>query len=576
MRPATVVAPPMQRGSLFLDGHKRHAEEQLAFHEKYHDRMARLVGGGYGGGGGVDTAATGRSGPHGTFCEQSPDYWVEYARRLEQMGVPRSGDGSLRRKTTLPMTSSPPRGSSNSPRGLPPPLTRQWGGSSAAKSPTRVPEESVLQRLDWLAQEKSEPDNSDVIDLLREVEDVLVREENRKHDELHVSASSQPTGAASSEWFGVSRVHDPGRPMGVSPAPPPFIPPTSFTTETHHTSYPHTAPPPPPATTPTAHPSFQHMTQGATSNDPPGVANWSRMSNHQQMEWYRVYYAWMMYYAQYYGAVLASQQQQQYLQPPQKSTSKDVNKQKTSLKELSRESKELAGEVKRLKKNFWTHVTPKKSLHSCPVAPRETQSRRQRHLPASYAEGGNDTLYRSDHGCSYLCADPTSPPPPQPVAAATCSKMRPCSKTPQCGEVFNGRCGSSNSVSLSDAPERCGGTVDGRQADYPWLPPRLRTSDPPHRGNGRQATERDISWLYKYEESETEEKSHTTTEEGAGSHHRGNVVKFDSQDTEEGEEAYARPRWNNTRHQTRQQEQRLSVYERNRRELEQEHPPWRF
>ncbi|ESS68385.1 hypothetical protein TCDM_02760 [Trypanosoma cruzi Dm28c] len=578
MRSMGAAAPPMQHGALLFHGHSRSAEEQLAFHDKYHDRMARFTGGGTG----DKYALRGRDESNGEFRGQAPDYWAEYARKLENLGLPRGGVGVSHVEFEAETKSPPPRGTLDFP-----PDTRysprRWETYSATKSPVRLPEESVLHRLDWLAHERSEPDATDVINLLRDVEDVLVREESQKRDETHVEESSQPTGIDSSSWLPASRTSDPGRPMGVPPAPP--VPTTAATTanntnnnvDTNFTGnirY-RTAPP---ATTPTAAPSFQHLSPGASPAPPSRGADWSQMSRYQQMEWYRTYYAWMMYYAQYYGSVLAFQQQQQKME---KVPQKNANNELTSLKELSREYKKLALEVERLNQSFRSHAPVKKSVSTQSALGNELKSKGRRRSSLPHPGEDEYTLYRSEHGHSFLHGAPThtlsasqddngrAATPERAATAASSGGIR--SRAVPQRKSLNERENLTHGTPESNESEN-GKAFYGRQSEMPWLLPRRHSPEEYQTSVAPRPTYRDISWLYKYEESETEEKSQSGTEEG------GNW-KYDDGERDSDlpvSEGRRMPPSHNVRGHERRGERRSSVYERKKRELEREKPRWCF
>ncbi|RNF08828.1 uncharacterized protein Tco025E_07085 [Trypanosoma conorhini] len=593
MRGVGAVAPPMRHGPLFLDGHSRRAEEQLAFQDKYHDRMARLTGGGAD----ENYAAWGLDEPRGGLREPAPDYWAEYAKKLEHSGLPRLGDDSSRAKAAAQTQSPPPRGSFDSPPDMRPSPGR-WETYSATKSPARLPEESVLHRLDWLAQEKSEPNSTEVIDLLREVEEVLEHEGSQRRDESRVEVRSPLTGASATSCLPASRLHDPGRPMGVPPAPPiPTKAATVSNTTTNKnnnmdanltsTSRCRTAPP---ATTPTAAPSFQHVSQGASSGAPLQGADWSQVSRCQQMEWYRTYYAWMMYYAQYYGSLLASQQQQHQHQQKEKEKvlHKNSNKQQTNLKELSREYKKLALEVERLSQSFWSHASAKESA-STQSPCRDKMQRKGRRRPPPLHPGEDEyTLYRSDRGHSSLLVpshySDSAPPDDEeegpilaqttPAAAASKAGLGPRARLRR--DSLGRRGELARGASQLDAPEKVKAFY-GRRSDMPWLPPQRQSPDANHAPLAPRPTGRDISWLYKYEESEAEKKSRSDTDEEGAWGRDDEEQTSDPPLSQEGGSALP-PSSSRYDFQGpgRQKEGRSSVYERRRRELEQEKPRWCF
>ncbi|EKF33569.1 hypothetical protein MOQ_002561 [Trypanosoma cruzi marinkellei] len=584
MRSVGSAAPPMRHGPLSFHGHLRSAEEQLAFHDKYHDRMARFTGGGTG----DKYALRGGDESHGEFRGQAPDYWAEYAKKLENLGLPRGGVGVSHVECDAEKKSPPPRGTLDSPPGTRY-SPRRWETYSATKSPTRLPEESVLHRLDWLAHERSEPEATDVINLLRDVEDVLVREESQKRDETHVEGNTQPTVIDSSSWLPTSRIHDPGRPMGIPPAPP--VPKTAATTANNTnnivdtnltgTSRYRTAPP---ATTPTAAPSFQHVSPGASLGAspalPPRGADWSQMSRYQQMEWYRTYYAWMMYYAQYYGSVLAFQEQQQQ-QQKEKVPQKNAKNELTSLKELSREYKKLALEVERLNQSFRSHAPAKKSVSTQSALGNELKSKGRHRSSPAHAGEDEYTLYRSEHGHSFLHGAPShiasasqddddrAITPERAAAAASSGGIR-LRAVPH-RKPLNERENSTHGTPKSNASEN-GKAFYGRKSEMPWLLPQRHSAEEYHTSVAPRPTYRDISWLYKYEESETEEKSQSGTEEG------GNWTNDDGErdsDLPVSEERRMPPS-HNVRGHERRGERRSSVYERKKKDLEREKPRWCF
>ncbi|ESL06025.1 hypothetical protein TRSC58_06307 [Trypanosoma rangeli SC58] len=595
MRCVGAVAPPIRHGPLFFDGHSRRAEEQLAFHDKYHDRMARLTGGGAS----DHDAAWGRDEPHDGLPDRAPDYWEEYAKKLENLGLLRVGDDRSHAQAKTKAKSPPPRGGFASPfdRCSSP---RRWETYSAAKSPTQLPEESVLHRLDWLAKDKNEPDTTDVINLLREVEEILVHEDSQRCDEPRVGAYSPPTSTPSLNRVPASHGHDPGRAMGVPPAPP--IPTKDVTVVTANnnnmdanltsTSRCRTAPPP---TTPTAAPSFQHVSQGASSATPPQGGDWSQMSRYQQMEWYRTYYAWMIYYAQYYGSVLASQQQQQQQQQErqqyrkEKSVHKNSNKEQTSLKELSREYKKLALEVERLGQSFRSHASAKENASTQSPYREKGKDKGRRRTPPLYDGEDDYTLYRSDRGHSsfrvphYSDLTPRDeedegPAPTRAPLAAAAPEAEHGSRAPLRRNSPRERGEFAHGAPQSNASEE-EKALYGRHSNMPWLlPPQRKSQEACYVSLASRPTGRDISWLYRYEESETDGKAQSDAEEGGMWSREDEEGSSDPLLSEEGGRV---PPPRSLRYSVQEQrgghkERRSSVYERRKRELEQEKPRWCF
>ncbi|KAH9577521.1 hypothetical protein LSM04_007491 [Trypanosoma melophagium] len=597
------AAPPVQREPFLSNTHYIRAEEQLAFHEKYHDRMARLIGTSswnINNNISPDYDDISRKYPNGegmNYHNPTPDYWADYARKLEQMGVSRT-ENTPPRTVNEAAPTPPPQGTYfNSPRGLHDP-SRRWEAYSNKGSPARFSEEGVLQRLDLLAQDKSEPDTTDVMDLLREVEDVLVREEAQRQDRIDNSINTQSRVGLSSRPLKTSHTYDPGRPMGVPPAPAVDVNLTNHLhsrlmqndeEEQYHHRHQHQQqqlppPPPPSATTPTAAPSFQYGTKCTLPIRPPSVgADWSQISNYQQMEWYKSYYAWMMYYAQYYGAILASQQLQKQKQcKDHRSTKEEVNEfnqkirgnKRNGLRELNKEYRELAAEVERLNEEPKPQKNTKTKISTRSTHQGEKSGRTQRRSSSPY-NAEDDTLYRSAHSHSSLRGVPLT---------TSHSGVPIRSKALVHREFLKEEDESKYGVPKRNEYEKNSGAT-GYRDEIPWLPPERDYTENEHQCNKRSAGDRDVSWLYKYEESDTEAMSNTDSGEVGelnlldkdNDYVRRNKIGSNYFDHQKGERGLLRrTRRNDVLDQRQDQGKRLSVYERKRQEIEKSKPRWCF